>query len=307
LTARNIGFALGPRLNAAGRLSTAYKAYDVLSADVFQEAYTIAQALDEENRERQKITKDIQIKVEERADGIENDWLLFDCDEEYSEGVVGLAASRLAESYYRPSIIGTITGDFIKASCRSIPSLNITGALDECAELMERYGGHAMAAGLTIKKENLEFFIDTLTRIISATLSEDDLIPKLNYDAEVSLEDLNAFFLNLINQLEPTGSENPSPLFVMRQARVVGLRRLGDLGEHLKFNATSANERAEKSFKVKPCPAIAFHLGSRFPQLHDSDLIDILFSFEENDYNGTKSLQMNIKDIHLLDTESFTN
>lgn len=295
LTARDIGYVIGPRLNAAGRLSTAKKAYQVLSADSFTEAEFIARELDEENRERQKITKEIQAKAEENTDISENEWLVYDTSETYNEGVIGLAASRLAESFYRPAIIGTITGEFIKASCRSIPNLNITAALDQCAALLERHGGHEMAAGFLMKRDNEREFIEKVTLIVSTEMKEKDLKPQINYDAEVSISNLNLSFLQLINQLEPTGSHNPPPLFRLNNVKVTGLQRLGENRDHLKFFVVDRRKENENS--VKPLPAIAFRLAERYLELKDGDLIDILFSFEENEYNGNKSLQLKVRDI----------
>jgi single-stranded-DNA-specific exonuclease len=147
LCSQQIGFVLGPRLNASGRLSSAQRSFDLLMANDMQTAGKLALELDKENNDRRTITRKIQQVVEENYDFESDQWLIMYANQEFNEGVIGLAASRLAESYYRPSVIGVEKDEVVRASCRSIPELNITSALDECMDLLVQHGGHAMAAG----------------------------------------------------------------------------------------------------------------------------------------------------------------
>ena len=168
--AEDIGFRIGPRLNAAGRLGSADLAFQALMAETTEQAAPKALQLDQENQKRQGITKEIQAKAENLYDPEINKWMLFYWDKDFNEGVVGLAASRLVERYYRPAIIGVQKGDVVRASCRSIPELNITSALDECKDLLFQHGGHAMAAGLTVELKNLGAFTEKFAKICEREL-----------------------------------------------------------------------------------------------------------------------------------------
>ena len=292
----NIGFMLGPRLNAAGRLSTALNAYRLLDADTYAEAQHLAQFLDDENRERQKITKEIQEKVESSFNPDERQYLVSSFDVDYNEGVLGLAASRLTESFYRPSVIGTIKGDVIKASCRSLPEVNIIEALDGCSELLSRYGGHAMAAGLTVAIDKCADFLTTLDQQISIQLNHEPLDPKIFFDAEVLNNDLTEELYRYLQLLEPTGNSNSSPILFMQGVKLLDVKRLGSNGEHLKFfieTTDPTNPKRKKSF-----PVIAFRFGQQ-ACFKNGELVDFLFTFEENEFNGITSLQLRIRDMRI--------
>jgi single-stranded-DNA-specific exonuclease len=227
--AEDIGFRIGPRLNAAGRIGSAGLAFQVLMAETTEQAGKIALLLEQKNRDRQVITKKIQEQVESRHDPESNAWMLFFWDKLFNEGVVGLAASRLVERYYRPAIIGVQKGDVVRASCRSIPELNITSALDECGELLLQHGGHAMAAGLTVEMKNLSSFSEKFAKICERELKNFPLIREIRAEAQVNLIDLHPDLLNYYDILEPVGIGNPMPLFVARDVECKGIRRIGVL------------------------------------------------------------------------------
>jgi single-stranded-DNA-specific exonuclease len=299
----NIGFMLGPRLNAAGRLKTAENAYHLLISETMEEAAPLAFYLDSENRDRQTITKEIQVEVEayaERVDEADIGSLIFYYDEKFNEGVVGLAASRLAESYYRPSIVGAIKGDLIRASCRSIPEINITSALDECAGLLTKHGGHAMAAGLTIETRNAEEFHRRMVEIIQRELGGKEVLPKIFAGVEVDLLDLRPILIDFITRLEPAGIDNPYPLLVSRDVTVSNIRIIGKESNHLRFTARKSAGKKGIDFKDITYNTVAFNFGYLAERLKDGDHVDILYSYEINDFNGTSSLQLNIRDIHLI-------
>lgn len=299
----NIGFMLGPRLNAAGRLKTAENAYHLLISETMEEAAPLAFYLDSENRDRQTITKEIQVEVEayaERVDEADIGSLIFYYDEKFNEGVVGLAASRLAESYYRPSIVGAIKGDLIRASCRSIPEINITSALDECAGLLTKHGGHAMAAGLTIETRNAEEFHRRMVEIIQRELGGKEVLPKIFAGVEVDLLDLRPILIDFITRLEPAGIDNPYPLLVSRDVTVSNIRIIGKESNHLRFTARKSAGKKGIDFKDITYNTVAFNFCYLAERLKDGDHVDILYSYEINDFNGTSSLQLNIRDIHLI-------
>lgn len=285
--ATHIGYVLGPRLNASGRLESALASYQLLTTtDVFQ-AGQLAQQLDVQNRQRQQLTKEIQTQAEALAfDGQEDPLLLFAVHPEFNHGVVGLAASRLTETYYRPSIVGHYGEETTRCSCRSIPEFHITRALDECADLLVRHGGHAAAAGFTVRNENLSELVARLRSIATRELSGKDLRHTFVADAEVQLKDLNFDLLKSLDLLEPTGYGNPSPVFAARNTKVQSSRLVGADGRHLKLALTDGRITFD---------AIGFRLGHLQPDLPPR--VDVLFVLEVNEYNGNTRLQLNLKDI----------
>src|SRR6202142_3426009 len=209
ITADQIGFTLGPRLNAAGRLESALAAMDLLTTNDVMLAGQLAQQLDMQNRQRQVLTRATQEKAESLAMAVESDpFLLFAVDEEFNPGIIGLAASRLTETHYRPSVVAAKGADETRGSCRSIPEFHITDALDQCADLLVRHGGHAAAAGFTVRNENLAELISRMKSIAEAKLSGQDLRPTVTADMEVSLSQLSSDLLKHLAYFEPTGYGN---------------------------------------------------------------------------------------------------
>jgi single-stranded-DNA-specific exonuclease len=287
ISSTEIGFALGPRLNAAGRLDSALAALELLTTQDLEQASLLAQQLDNQNRERQKITREIQQQAEKLA--LSEDphvLLLFAADPSFNPGVVGLAASRLVESYYRPAIVAFQGDEFTRASCRSITEFHITQALDQCAELMEHHGGHAAAAGFTIRNEKLPALLEKLKAIAAQQLSDVPLRPTLEVDLEVKLWELKAELLRYLDLLQPTGVGNPQATFVSRNLRVLRSRTVGTEKTHLRL--TVADERITYD-------AIAFRHGHWASQMPSR--VDLLYNFEMNEYNGQRSLQLNVRDI----------
>ena len=255
VNAGHIGFMLGPRLNAAGRLKEALTAFELLTTvDVFK-AGELAQQLDMQNRERQRITRDMQKKAEEIAMSDDSDaYLLFAAHEDFNSGVVGLAASRLTDSYYRPAIVASKGEEETRGSCRSIPEFHITDALDQCADLLVRHGGHAAAAGFTVKNENLSALVERLKAIAKEKLSHEDLRPTVTADAEVSLVDIRPdLYEKCLRYLEPTGYGNREASFVARGVKVKSSRTVGADARHLKLSLEDENKFAHD--------AIGFKLG----------------------------------------------
>jgi single-stranded-DNA-specific exonuclease len=298
LTSQHIGFMLGPRLNAAGRLSSAKKAYDLLMADTMAAAGQLALDLDEENQARRSITRDIQKGVEENYDFSEDQSLILFADKSFNEGVIGLAASRLVDSYYRPSVIGVEKDDVIRASCRSIPEVNITLALDECVDLLVQHGGHAMAAGLTVKKENVAALRDRLTDIIERELAEADLCPVLDAEMELALNDLHPSLFKYLDLLEPTGIKNRQPIFVTRGVEIRYMKTVGKNSDHLKLSLSDFrgfNNQLNRAPVIYD--AIAFRFGYLADECSQGDVIDIAYAYEINTFRGRQTVQLNIRDI----------
>jgi len=287
ITATDISFTLAPRLNASGRLDSALASLNLLTSQNLKEAGQLAQWLEIQNRDRQKIMRDIQTNAEQKiivSDKIP--LLLFAADPEYNAGVVGLAASRLTEQYYRPSIIASIGDKYTRGSCRSISEFHITQALDQCKDLLEHHGGHAAAAGFTVRNDLLQALIDKLLIIATEQLDEKDLRPKIFAEAEIPLSDLKPDILKSLEWLQPTGMGNPAPIFMSRGLKVTRQKAIGADGAHLKLTVTDGKITYD---------AIAFRQGYWIAQL--PPLIDLMYTFELNEFNGQVSLQLNVKDI----------
>ena len=288
VTAGNIGFILGPRLNASGRLESALASFELLTTTDFMRAGQLAQQLDVQNRQRQGLTRSMQEQAESIAMSEDPEaFLLFAAHEDFNPGVVGLAASRLTEIYYRPAIVAAKNAEETRGSCRSIPEFHITDALDQCKDLLVRHGGHAAAAGFTVKNENLPELVTRLKAIAKDQLEEKDLRHTLSADMEVLLSDLNFEVLKHLNYLEPTGYGNPDATFVSRNVRVKFSRTVGSDGKHLKL--TLEDERGSAF------DSIGFRMGHLKPTLPPR--LDVLYRFESNEYNGRTSLQLNLKDV----------
>lgn len=283
----DIGFALAPRLNAAGRLESALASLQLLTSQDPKTVGQLAQWLEIQNRERQKIMHEIQAHAEKKI--IVDDIvpvLLFAADPGYNAGVVGLAASRLTEQYYRPSIIASIGEEYSRGSCRSIPEFHITQALDQCEDLLEHYGGHAAAAGFTVRNELLPTLIDRLQGIAAAQLADKDLRPTIFAEAEIPLSDLKPDLLKHLDWLQPTGMGNPNPIFMSSGLKVTRQKAIGTDGAHLKLAVTDGKITYD---------AIAFRQG--YWIAHLPSLIDLMYTFELNEFNGQLYLQLNVKDI----------
>jgi single-stranded-DNA-specific exonuclease len=287
INASNIGFGLGPRLNAAGRLDSALAAFKLLSTTDIFEAGHLAQTLEIQNRDRQQVTRSMQAQAEKMV--LEEDpdaFLLFAVDPDFNAGVVGLAASRLSDMYYRPAIVACFGEDTTRGSCRSIPEFHITEALDKCADLLVRYGGHAAAAGFTVENAKLPELKKRLKFIAEQQLAGMELHPLLCADVEISLSELNSKLLEQLAWFEPTGYGNAEPVFVSRGVRVASSRAVGSDGKHLKLNVTDGYSHFD---------AIGFRLGDLQPTL--PTYVDLLFTFELNEFNGRKNLQLNVRDL----------
>lgn len=288
ITAGNIGFMLGPRLNASGRLESALASFELLTTTDFMRAGQLAQQLDVQNRQRQTITKTMQQQAEEIA--MQDDphaFLLFAAHEGFNSGVVGLAASRLTEKYYRPSVVAAKGAEETRGSCRSIPEFHITDALDQCKDLLVRHGGHAAAAGFTVKNENLTELVARLKSIAKEKLDGKDLRQTLSADMEVPLADMNFGILKHIAFLEPTGYGNPDAIFVSRNVKVKAFRAVGSEGRHLKLTLEDG--------PALKYDAIGFRMGEMAKSLPPR--LDVMYTLEANEYNGRVSLQLNLKDV----------
>lgn len=286
VSASDVGFMLGPRLNAAGRLDSALQAYQLLFTEDLFEAGKLAQDLDNRNRERQRMTREMADLAEELADTTEDQRLLVAIHADFNPGVVGLVASRLADRYYRPAIVGQRDAEYTRASCRSIAEFHITDALQQCADLFENFGGHAAAAGFTVRNEHWDEAFARLKAIAEQELGALDLRPTLHADLELPLGELKPELLEQLEILEPTGYGNRQVNFVSRGLEVRSARTVGSDGSHLKLTVSDGWVTFD---------AIAFRLGQWAQNMPAA--VDLLYRFEMNEFNGKRTLQLNVQDL----------
>lgn len=282
-----LGYILGPRLNAAGRMDHANTAYELLIAESREEAENLARKLNEKNQSRQRLTDKIIHEIEGRLK-IEKEKLIFEGDENWPVGIVGLIAGRLTDKYYRPSVIFQKMKEISKGSARSIESFNIVEAFAKCKKLLVDFGGHPQAAGFTILTENLEKFKKKILEIANKKIKEKDFIPMLSIDLELEAEDLNFELYEEIQRFAPFGEDNSRPLFLIKGLKASHLRIVGNNGNHLKCYLT----KESKGF-----PAIGFCLGGLCDMIREGEEIDVVFELIVNEWNGTSELQLKIIDL----------
>lgn len=289
IDSERIGFALGPRINAAGRLGSAMTAYDLLMAANPLDATKLAGELHELNRARQELTRRAQDMVRERLleRGETDPYLIFEMDESFQEGIVGLVAGRLTEEFYRPAVVLHHGEHESRASCRSIPQFDITRALDECADLLVRHGGHAQAAGLTVMNSNIDRLRAELTRIAEAQLAGVELSPMLDIDAELPFELLDLPLAEALLALQPTGYHNPPPMFMTRGLEIIECRPVGKDEGHLKLRLGRPGHAS--------VDGIGFGLGGLAKELRGR--VDVAYALTINEWNGKRTAQLTVQDV----------
>jgi single-stranded-DNA-specific exonuclease len=285
--ATSIGFALGPRLNAAGRVAHAKNAYQLLDTTYPAEAERLAGRLGQLNRQRQQLTRATQEQARQLALEASGDSpLLFAASPDFVAGIVGLAASRLVDEFYRPAIVVEVGEGTSRGSARSIPEFHITAALDDCSDLLVQYGGHAAAAGFTVNSGDIDILADRLRELASKQLGSVELNPALSVDAEVKLADMSWELQQALSELEPCGYGNPHPLFLSRDVRVTEHRAVGNAGRHLKLTLSDGWNTWD---------GIAFNQGEWTAKLPNR--LDVAYHLEINEWNGQRRLQLNVQDI----------
>jgi single-stranded-DNA-specific exonuclease len=289
-----IGFGVGPRLNAAGRLDHAKLSYELLMTQDKTYAEHLATKLDAINRARQDKTKECAAHARDQLLATQpNAPIVFAANPNYPQGVVGLIAGRLVEEFYRPAFAIEQGAELSKGSARTIPEFNIIAALDQCDDILLKYGGHPAAAGFTLPTSRLNDLRDKLCEIADKQFEGQLLAPSLRADAEVSFTELDQPLLFLLAQMEPYGAENPAPVFVARNVTVREHRAIGKDGDHLRLKLMQNKVTRE---------AVAFRMGKQWAGKLPPT-IDLAFSFEWNDYNGTRALQLNVKDIQVANSK----
>lgn len=298
-----IGFAIAPRINAAGRLGDAARAVKLFTTADEQEAKVIAQELDDENKSRQDLEAEIlaQVlhKIETEID-LEKEKVIVVASEGWHHGIIGIVASRIIDKYYRPCILLCIEEGVGKGSGRSIEGFNLYNALVYCESLLEKYGGHELAAGISLKEEHIPAFRKMINCYADDVLHDEVLVPKLRVDIKLCPEDVSISNVRGLELLTPFGTGNPSPVFVYENIMVEEIRTVGE-NKHLKLMLCD---------KKLHLDAIGFHMGDRVGSLDRGDVLDIAGSLEVNVWNSIQKVQINLKDLRpggetLLESEYF--
>jgi len=283
-----IGFRLGPRLNAAGRLEHAMLAYDLLTKTDGLETRTLAERLGELNRRRQQLTDETVAAAEAQVLAEDPEARLYlAASRDFNPGIVGLAASRLTEAYYRPSVVVKLGEEESRGSCRSIPEFDITAALDRCQDLLIRHGGHRAAAGFTVATPNLPALRDCLRAIAAEQLAGVELRPTLEIDVELPLEEVDWPTHDLLLQIEPCGAGNPTPVLLSRDVEVRDMRAMGADQKHLKLVLRDRRGAA--------WDAILFRGGHLLDEVPGR--VDVAYCLQASEWNGEKRLQLEIQDL----------
>ena len=285
IDAGNIGFSLGPRLNAAGRLESALAAYNLMTTSDIYQAGQIAGQLEGQNRDRQELTKQITEHAEQIVKQGPGAAFLFAAHEGFNPGVVGLAAARLSEKFYRPAAVACIGERDTRGSARSIKEFHVTEALDACASLLVRHGGHAAAAGFTVANENVNELAERLRRYAADKLAGEDLKPSLRIDANVELKDVAFELAQKLKEFEPCGYGNPSPVFAVYGVEPKYPKTIGD-GSHLRMALSDGGRTVD---------AVAFKQADWLKDMPKR--LDVVFALEVNEWQGEYKVQMNVKDM----------
>lgn len=283
----DLGFRLGPRINACGRLYDASLGVQLLTSQSQVHAQDLAKQADQANQERRQLESSILDQASEMlvADSDYKKKMSFVlASDQWHEGVIGIVASRLVEKFRRPVILLKKEKGHLKGSARSLEKLNLIEALGDCSDYLLKYGGHKVAGGLQLLEENFEKFKEAFETACIERLSEEDCLPQIKIDASLSPSDLSFQFLEELQVLEPFGQKNPRPLFVLEKQKALSSRCVGK--NHLKFSLKNENQKLE---------AIAFGLAEQKKLCNDS--VDIAFALEKNDYRGDVSLSLNVRDI----------
>lgn len=292
LDVSGIVFTLGPRINAAGRVAHGSAAVDLLIAQTEDEANTLAQKINIKNEERKQFDSDITEEAIAMIEGSESlriakSTVLF--KNTWHKGVIGIVAARCVERYYRPTIILTESNNKITGSARSVTGFDLYNAICECSDLLEKFGGHKYAAGLTLDVNNLAAFQQKFEEVVSSTITPEMLTPVIDIDLPINFNVINTKFLSILKQMSPFGPENPRPLFEARNVYVFNsLSSFKD--KHVRFLA--AQEGCDNIFQV-----VGFDLAEHYRRLSQGDIFRMAFTIEENVYNGNTSIQLRIKDL----------
>ena len=299
VTIDDIVFKIGPRINAAGRMETGRLAVELLTSDDLDSAMEIGEKINENNNERKSIDREI---TQEALEMVQNGQCLswqnatIVYNPNWNKGVVGIVASRLVEAFYKPTIVLTKSNGFVTGSARSIPGLDLYEAIENCSDLLENFGGHVYAAGLTLKEEYLAEFSERVNRFIGEKVTEEMMTPVIELDAKLDFSSITPKFFRILKQFQPFGPGNNNPLFLTENVYDDGNgRKVGAGGVHMKLDLIQESQPYHR------ISAIAFNMSDFYEYIKAGNPFDVCYSIVENYYRGTSTIQLRVKDMRERD------
>lgn len=302
ITIDDIVFKIGPRINAAGRMESGRIAVELLTATDDETAFRIGNEINMHNNERKNIDREI---TQEAIEMVESGCIITGMEipqpkhttivynPTWHKGVVGIVASRLVENFYKPTVVFTKSNGFVTGSARSVHGFDLYGAIESCADLLENFGGHIYAAGLTLKEENLPEFCRRMDEYVSKAIIPQQLTPVVSIDSKLNFVQMTPKFLRILKLFQPFGPGNPAPVFITENVYDNGsIRKVGPEGGHLKL------ELLQETFAYGTKSAIAFNMPENYDYIKAGNPVDICYTIVENHYRGNTSTQLRIKDIH---------
>ena len=288
----DVVFIIAPRINAAGRIKHGNHAVELLSEFDFEQAQQFASEIEKYNADRKEldkqITKEAFLQIEKNQEQKRFSTVVF--QEDWHKGVIGIVASRLIETYYRPTIVFTRSGDKLAASARSVIGFDVYNALEACSDYLEQFGGHMYAAGMTLKAENYELFKAAFEKEVERTIHPDMLTPEILIDAEIDFDLISPKLIRLLKQFEPFGPQNRTPVFLTKTIKDSGYaKKLGETEDHLRL---FVRQKDSESFA-----AIGFGLGKKIDIVAHQKTFEAVYSIDENEFNGKITTQLRLKDI----------
>lgn len=288
----DVVFIIAPRINAAGRIKHGNHAVELLSEFNFEQAQQFASEIEKYNSDRKELDK--QITIEALSQIVENEevagFTTVVYQEDWHKGVIGIVASRLIETYYRPTLVFTKSGDKLAASARSVKGFDVYNALEACSEHLEQFGGHRYAAGMTLKEENYLDFKKAFEKVVSETIHPDILLPEIAIDAELDFSEITPKLIRILKQFEPFGPLNMTPIFMSKNVNDSGYpKNMGSEEAHLKLFVKQNNSEG--------IAAIGFGLGNKINLVTDKKPFDAVYCLDENEWNGKVTIQLRLRDI----------
>ena len=295
LTITDLVFVIGPRINAAGRIDHAKKAVQLLISDTEEAAFDVSKRINEDNQNRKELDKSITqeaLGMIEDVEFLKNAKSFVLHSSNWHKGVVGIVASRVIETYYRPTIILTSNGATASGSARSVKGFDVYNAINACQDMITQFGGHKYAAGLTLPTHNINAFREKFEEVVSNTITEEQLTQSIEIDADLTLNEITPKFYRILEQLAPFGPQNMRPVFLTTGVLDTGYSKtVGTDDLHLKL---SVYQKGNTNFKLN---GIAFNMGYHYAKISQGIPFDIVYNIEENNWKGNVSIQLKIKDI----------
>ncbi len=295
VTIDDIVFKIGPRINAAGRMESGRLAVDLLTATDDKSAFHIGDQINDSNNERKSIDREITqeaLDMVKNGKALETENVTIVYNPTWNKGVVGIVASRLVEAYYKPTVVFTKSNGFVTGSARSVQGFDLYASIESCADLLENFGGHMYAAGLTLKEEKLEEFCRRMNSFVAGNITREELTPVVEIDGRLDFSQITPKFTRILKQFQPFGPGNNNPIFLTEDVYDAGNgRKVGAGGMHLKLDLM------QESQPYRQIAAIGFNMAEFFDHIKAGNPIDVCYSIVENFYRGSSTVQLRLKDI----------